>query len=510
MMKFGMRRIVLAVVAVIMSTLLIGCECFVCPTKGDGALRKRVATLEEELADMKDRPMPVARGGQLIIRRHGPEQVNKGQEYEYTIDVINNTGGPVQNVGVTEEIPAQLEYLGANPNPVKTGPPVQWTVGEMAADETKTLKVRVRARETGSFQNCAMASHRTPVCAMVNVVEPALALKKMAPEEVLLCDTIPMTVEVENTGTGVAEDVKIEDELPQGLVSADGSRKLTKNIGDLAAGESQSVDFNVKAQKTGTYQNSAVAMGAGDLRAESNTTKTVVRQPVLKIAKEGPGKRFLDQHITYKIMVQNTGDAPAENTRVKDEVPEYTEFVSASQGGTLSGNTVMWNLGTLDPGESQELQMTLRAAGMGTARNTAMAEAVCAEDVSASAETKISGISAILLEVVDIGDPIEVGNTETYVITTTNQGSADAKNVRIVVTMEDEMEYVSADGPTEATVDGRKISFAPLASLAPKDKATWQVKVKAVAAADVRLKVDMTSDMLKRPVEETEATNFYE
>ena len=52
--------------------------------------------------------------------------------------------------------------------------------------------------------------------------------------------------------------------------------------------------------------------------------------------------------------------------------------------------------------------------------------------------------------------------------------------------------------------------FQPLATLAPKAKATWRVKVKSVGGGDVRFRVSMTSDQLGRPVEETEATNFYQ
>jgi uncharacterized repeat protein (TIGR01451 family) len=510
----GKSRVMLAVVCVVLATAFLGCECLVCDKKGTVSthLEDKVKALEAELAAMKDtsKPMPATSMGALLIKRHGPKQVNKGQEYEYTIDVINHTGGAVKNVEVSEDIPPQLSFLSASPDPVNEGPPVKWRLTELDKGETETLKVRVRATETGSFRVCAVATYETPRCAMFKVVAPELALKKMAPEEVLICDVIPLQFEVENPGTGVAEDVRIKDQLPNGLVTKDGQRMVTLDVGDLKAGQSRKLSVMAKAQKTGTYENSATASGAGGLEAESNTTTTMVRQPVLKISKSGPSKRFLGQKFSYEIKIQNTGDAAAQNTVVKDKVPAHTKFVSASDGGTLLLDTVTWKLGTLDPDESKNLELRLSASGTGTARNTAVANADCADEVSASAETELSGIPAILLEVIDISDPIEVGNEETYVITATNQGTLDDENVQMVVTMEDEMQFVSASGPTDETVDGKKITFAPLDSLAPKKKATWRVKVKAVNPGDVRLKVQMTSDMLKRPVEETEATHFYE
>ena len=56
----------------------------------------------------------------------------------------------------------------------------------------------------------------------------------------------------------------------------------------------------------------------------------------------------------------------------------------------------------------------------------------------------------------------------------------------------------------------RVVSFAPLARLAPGAKATWRVVVKAVKPGDVRFKVTMNTDQLRRPVEETESTEMYE
>lgn len=116
----------------------------------------------------------------------------------------------------------------------------------------------------------------------------------------------------------------------------------------------------------------------------------------------------------------------------------------------------------------------------------------------------------ILLKVVDTKDPVEVGGSETYAITATNQGSVVDTNVTIVCTLEDSQEYASSSGATEATVEGNVITFAPFAALEPKTTAEWHVVVKALKVGDVRFKATMTSDQLTRPVEETEATNHYE
>jgi hypothetical protein len=119
------------------------------------------------------------------------------------------------------------------------------------------------------------------------------------------------------------------------------------------------------------------------------------------------------------------------------------------------------------------------------------------------------GLLAVLLEVIDLEDPVEIGATTTYVITATNQGSLAGKNVTITCKLEDTQQHVSNSGATKGTVTGQTIKFAPLPSLAPKDTATWKLVIKAVKVGDVRFSVQMDEDQLTRPVNETEATNQY-
>jgi hypothetical protein len=130
--------------------------------------------------------------------------------------------------------------------------------------------------------------------------------------------------------------------------------------------------------------------------------------------------------------------------------------------------------------------------------------------VTATATTVVYGIAAVLLEVIDTEDPVQIGGRTTYVITATNQGSSPSTNVQITVAVEDAEEIVEATGPTSVTVEGNTATSAPLAALAPKAKATWQITVKALKPGDVRFKATMTTAELGRSVEETEATQLYE
>ncbi|HRT24697.1 MAG TPA: CARDB domain-containing protein, partial [Anaerohalosphaeraceae bacterium] len=174
------------------------------------------------------------------------------------------------------------------------------------------------------------------------------------------------------------------------------------------------------------------------------------------------------------------------------------------------GNVITWNVGDLAPGASKQFTVSYVPSSLGKLSNTASAKAVCAQDVSKSASIEIRGIPALLLEVIDVSDPIEVGQNETYVITVTNQGTAPATNLKVTCTLEDSMQFVSAEGATQpASTAGQKVVFAPLASLNAKATATWKVTVKALKEGDVRFGVVLNADQLERDVQETESTHFY-
>ncbi len=445
----------------------------------------------------------------ILLEKISPAEIRVGQPFEYTIDVTNLTNCKLDDVVVTDQLPDMFELKGSQPQArVSAEGEARWAVGTIDGEETKTIRVSGVAKKTGEVTHCAKVEYRTNLCLTVNVVEPKLHLVKTAPAEALLCDDIPVRLVVSNLGSGSAQNVQVVDTLPEGLMTTDGKNRVAMDIGQLGAGESRELTFVAKANRTGTFRNSAKATGEGGLMASAETS-TIVRQPVLTIAKTGPDNRFVGRPLDYVITVANRGDAPAANLVVQDPLPVGTSLVKASDNGMLQGGRVTWTMERLDPGQSKTLSLMLRADSIGTVRNVATATAVCAAPVSATAQTVVAGVPAILLEVIDLDDPIEVGAKETYVIVVTNQGSAPGTNITVTGTFEDSMNYVSSSGPTIGTLVGRSVKFAPLPSLGPKEKATYRVVVEAAKTGDTRFNVSLSSDQLTRTVDETEATNIY-
>jgi len=449
----------------------------------------------------------------ILLEKVTPSNVLLARPFDYDLVVKNLTPCPLNDVVVIEHLPPTLEFKRAIPKESSlTANDIKWSLGQLKGHESKVINVTVVPKTTGPLTTCADVFYKMEICMAVTVDQPKIELSKTGPAEVILCDPISVKLVVTNTGTGVAKNVKIRDMVPDGLTTSDGRRVAEFEAGDIPAGESKHFSLVLKPERTGKFDNRAVATGEPDLTAEASMS-TIVRQPVLDISKTASRQKvYLGQNVVFSITVANKGDAPAKDTVIKDVVPAGSSFQAASDGGQLSQNTVTWNIGTLRPDESKKVTLTVRGDEITKVMNTATAEAVCAAPVSASAPTEFAGIPAVLLEVIDIEDPVPLGENVTYVIEATNQGSAIDRNIKIVAIFEPNHQYVSSIGATLGAYDANahSITFDPFPGLLPKAKAFWRVTTKAVKAGDVRIKVIMTTEMTTRPVEETEATHFYE
>ena len=450
----------------------------------------------------------------IAIEKEAPPQVSVGQEFSYTIRVTNPGDGTARHVALTDVLPEGIKYVSSSPEAAVEGQTLRWKLGDLAgkdAKDVKTVTVKVQATRTGKFWNTADVTADKDLKADAKAVTVAtqslLTLKTTAPEESLICDSIPYKVVVSNPGDAPTRNVTFIDELPEGLTGED-TAAVKGDLGTLAPGASREFVFHAKAGKPGTYVNKAGVSADGGLKAGAEN-KTVVRQPVLAVTNKAPARRYTNRDIAYEITVSNQGDGVAQNLVVTDAIPAGTSFGSASDEGKADAGKVVWNLGDLAPGAAKTVTMVLKAQARGTVVNTAKAAARCAE-ASADAQTEVEGIAAILLENWDDPDPIEVGAQTTYTVRITNQGSADDKNIVVSCVLPAEEAFVSAQGPTEQTVEGQKVTFAAVRSLAPKEANVYKIVVKGLKPGDVRFKVFLTSDMMTSPVEKSESTHIYE
>jgi uncharacterized repeat protein (TIGR01451 family) len=374
----------------------------------------------------------------------------------------------------------------------------------MKKGETKAMRVVTTAQKVGELTSCATVTAVPITCVSTVVGKPQLEITKTGPQTAQLGGEVSYSVTVKNTGSSIAKSVVVTDPVPEGLVHSGGQKELSFNVGDLAPGASKTIPVVLKADRRGKVCNVATAnsSNAGKVSAEACTT---IVQPGLNITKTGDKQQFLGKNASYEIVVSNTGDTVLNSVVVTDTAPAGTTIVSAD-GASVSGNTATWNVGSLKSGEKKSFKVLLTTKTAGNYCNkVAVATAEGLKD-AAEACTVWRGISGILLEKADDPDPIQVGESVTYTVKITNQGSADDSNVKMIVTFPREITPVSAQG---GTVEGQTVSFPAISRLAPKQAVAYTIKAKGANPGDARTKFTLTSAELKAPVIAEESTTVY-
>ncbi len=477
-------------------------------------LRPALVSVSESGSSVVSRTYPWAECGIVQLDKIMPKETKKNQQFNYTIKITNLTDSLLSDIIVNEEYPTSFKLISTNPTAQESPNKLTWEIDSLGPKASRQITVSGMADYAEPLKySTTVQTPIIPAVATVEVIQPSLKLVKSMPSESMLCDLIPVKYIITNDGTGAVNHIRIVDTLPPGLRTTDGKGEISIDAGTLVENQSREYTVELRAAKIGTYMSKATASSSDmGLRADSSEITTTVSQPVLTITKSGPEHLYIGRPVTYEIIVSNKSEVTAKDVVVEDTMPEGVSTVKATNGAQLteSNTKLTWKLDSLAPNTSETFRVSYTPTTPGVITNGATASAYCAQAVTASMRTVVTGIPAVNLEVTDLDDPVRVGNRVTYLITVTNQGSAPLTNILIACVLEDNVRYISSAGSTSGTMEGDRLRFLPLGSLGPQEKAVWRVVVHAVTKGDVRFKVIMNSDELTRPVEKTEATYLYE
>ena len=95
---------------------------------------------------------------------------------------------------------------------------------------------------------------------------------------------------------------------------------------------------------------------------------TFAGQPLVMLTKSGPATTS-SSTVTYTLTYYNLGLGAALDFELQDVLPPGSTFVSATKGGTLSGNTVTWKLGDLPSNTMDSVELTVSFPSYGSYNN---------------------------------------------------------------------------------------------------------------------------------------------
>lgn len=225
-------------------------------------------------------------------------------------------------------------------------------------------------------------------------------------------DTLEYRLVYENRGNADATEVTIVEEVPDRstllscdpaceATGSDPGSQLTFEVSTVAPDETRTVTFQVQLDPVFPTGETVISNVAHVTTAEEGQTPSdevtvpVTASPELGLLKEADEALVLPGgEVNYTLTFYNAGDAHAHDTIITEPLPEGTSFAGCSDGCTVDGRTVTWDVGTVeaptfpeDPAGSVTLTVTVDAEDVCNICNTAFIESPDQDErVSSEAE----------------------------------------------------------------------------------------------------------------------------
>ncbi len=197
--------------------------------------------------------------------------------------------------------------------------------------------------------------------------------------------------------------------------------------------------------------------------------------PMVRLRVQAPGRVEPDKEIEYRLTVENVSGAPAHHVLVRDRLPHgvqeaiRTEPKFTDQKKTKDYTDLLWELGTLKPGQQQVIMLAIKPKGSEDIQNRAYVQFEHGQKVTTriakpSVSAKVT-VAPQAMRYEEVAFRIEVANT----------GTAPLRNV--VVTDELPAGLVFTSGKPEPKVD--KLLTWKFEDVPPQQ--TRRIEFKAIA-----------------------------
>ena len=473
-----------------------------------------------------DTPTPSA--DLVAIKTTISAEVVPGETVEYLITVANGGPSDADGVVVSDVLPAGLTALSATPTQgtcAVAADSVDCTLGSIAAGASVnvTVTAAVAADLVDDITNTAATSADTADPDLTNNTDTTT--DPVAPRADLVLtktvDPIPFvpglpvtyTIMVTNDGPSDAAGVAVTDVLPAGVTptsastsagtcTIDGST-VDCDLGTIAVGASVTITIVADTDPAldtditnGATTGSDTPDPDPDNDVDSATTDPAASAD-LSITKDAPAAAVGGDEITYDLVVSNAGPSTATDVVVTDDLPVGVTFLSASPSCSFADPVVTCSLGSLAPGDTVSLTVTVELLDPDeatTIANTAVVTSTTpdtdetdneATDATAVEPAPSGTLSGVVWNDIDVDGILDAGEPGIGGVTVTITGDPDGDGIPTVITVvtNDDGTYSVDLPPGEWTTTVDPSTYPP--ELAPTTPLTEVVIVVAGETTEV-------------------------
>ncbi len=318
---------------------------------------------------------------------------------------------------------------------------------------------------------------------------PSLAVEKQAPREIQLNQPAEFRIIVRNTGRVPASDVRVFDSVPAGtrLISSDPRHEsagtpdgLMWPLGDLQPGDEKTITLQLKPERPGE-----IGSVAHVTFATQASMRTRVTQPKISVEHTAPAQVMIGEPVPLQITVRNNGDGPATNVVIQEKVPEQLRYSEGIRD-------LEYEIGTLAPGQSRAVTLTLQAIAVGATRN--IVGAAADGGLQTSHETPIEVVSPKLVATCDGPNRRFLKRSAAHAFTVQNSGTASATNVELITKLPRNVRFVSANNQGQYDPGSHAVYWS-LAELRAGQSATVELESEPVETGAAQLEFVARADL---------------
>jgi uncharacterized repeat protein (TIGR01451 family) len=448
----------------------------------------------------------------ISLETSSPVMANVGKVVEQLILVKNVGSVAAEQVEITGNVSIDAELISTEPKADISNSTLVWRFAKIPAGAQQKIIVRVKPLIAGELSLQTKVSMRSTASVKTQIREPKLKLSCDGPTSVVVGSEVRVLLTVANVGSAPAEGIRIRQIVPAIAQTSNtaAATPMSVEVGTLQPGESRVLDTSSVARNPGLVRVVLVAESQDGVNATAEHSLKITA-PKLALITNGPEFRYLGRKASYQMVLTNPGDAMATNVNVMVGLPEGLEFIDASSDGTFNPEkrTVSWAIGMLDAQQKREFSITVLPKTEGEHLQRAVAWADSNLLAKADKMTRVEGTISMLMEVVDVDDPIEVDNETTYQIHLVNRGSKAAERVQVQAAVPEGLKILGVEGTGLYRIQGQQVIFEPIASLAPQSATVLQVRVKGIKKGTQRFRAVMTCPGLANSIITEESTEVY-
>jgi uncharacterized repeat protein (TIGR01451 family) len=456
----------------------------------------------------------------ITVEVRAPEVANVHLDTPFHVIIRNN--GPTDAAGVLVRypLPADLDFVDAEPAPTRADDGVYtWVLNPLPVGSERTIKVKVHPRAKKTFDHAVTVSLLTGGRARTIVRQPQLKVEIRADKPKPLKGTpVVFDIVVTNVGDLPARDVTVQARLSPGFSHPRGTDlilPLKDELGIASIAPGDTVPLKLEVETTGMgLQTCDITATSPDQPEEATAHGEVeVVHPDLVLSLEGPTERYPDNVATYKLTVTNNGTAPARQVVVAAQVPTGARPEAVNPRATWAKDvrTFYWRLNELPPKATEVFTVQARMGGIGLLTLRAGVKAEGIPPVSRSHNTEIRGISKLSLVVNEPRGVLDEGEESVYEIRIRNDGTADATRVQVRAQISDNLQILSLTGadartPQSPPADPTTAVFPLIDRLPQGGEVTMSFRVKAVRPGNGTCEVSVLDDEIQIPIRQSMIT----